>query len=36
MEQSAKTVKRVSLELRGNAAFVVLGDSDLDEARACR
>jgi succinate-semialdehyde dehydrogenase / glutarate-semialdehyde dehydrogenase len=30
MEQSARTVKKVSLELGGNAPFVVFDDADLD------
>ncbi|MGF7162354.1 succinate-semialdehyde dehydrogenase/glutarate-semialdehyde dehydrogenase [Rhodoligotrophos appendicifer] len=34
MEQSAKTVKRVSLELGGNAPFIVFDDADLDAAVA--
>lgn len=32
MRQSADTVKKVSLELGGNAPFVVLDDADLDKA----
>jgi succinate-semialdehyde dehydrogenase/glutarate-semialdehyde dehydrogenase len=32
MEQSAGTVKKLSLELGGNAAFVVFDDADLDAA----
>jgi succinate-semialdehyde dehydrogenase/glutarate-semialdehyde dehydrogenase len=32
MEQSAKTVKKVALELGGNAAFIVFDDADLDQA----
>ena len=32
MEQSANTVKRLSLELGGNAPFIVLDDADLDLA----
>lgn len=32
MEQSSSTVKRLSLELGGNAPFVVFGDADLDQA----
>lgn len=32
MEQSASTVKRVSMELGGNAPFVVFDDADLDAA----
>jgi succinate-semialdehyde dehydrogenase / glutarate-semialdehyde dehydrogenase len=32
MRQSADTVKRISLELGGNAAFVVFADADLDQA----
>lgn len=32
MEQSAATVKRVSLELGGNAPFIVFNDADLDKA----
>jgi len=32
MAQSASTVKRVSLELGGNAPFIVFEDADLDAA----
>jgi succinate-semialdehyde dehydrogenase/glutarate-semialdehyde dehydrogenase len=32
MEQSASTVKHVSLELGGNAPFIVFDDADLDKA----
>lgn len=32
MKQSAKTVKRLSLELGGNAPFIVFEDADLDKA----
>ncbi|CAI5741057.1 unnamed protein product [Hyaloperonospora brassicae] len=32
MEQSAKTVKRLSLELGGNAPFIVFEDADVDKA----
>jgi len=32
MRQSADTIKKVSLELGGNAPFVVLDDADLDKA----
>ena len=32
MRQSAETVKKVSLELGGNAAFLVFDDADLDQA----
>ncbi len=32
MAQSAQTVKRLSLELGGNAPFVVFGDADIDLA----
>lgn len=32
MQQSAQTVKRISLELGGNAPFIVFGDADLDAA----
>lgn len=32
MEQSASTVKKVSLELGGNAPFIVFDDADLDAA----
>jgi succinate-semialdehyde dehydrogenase / glutarate-semialdehyde dehydrogenase len=34
MEQSARQVKKVSLELGGNAPFLVFDDADLDEAVA--
>jgi succinate-semialdehyde dehydrogenase/glutarate-semialdehyde dehydrogenase len=34
MAQSAKTVKRVSMELGGNAPFIVFDDADLDAAVA--
>jgi succinate-semialdehyde dehydrogenase/glutarate-semialdehyde dehydrogenase len=34
MEQSASTVKKVSLELGGNAPFIVFDDADLDAAVA--
>ncbi|HEU4591617.1 MAG TPA: NAD-dependent succinate-semialdehyde dehydrogenase [Steroidobacteraceae bacterium] len=34
MSQSANTVKKVSLELGGNAPFIVLDDADLDAAVA--
>ncbi len=34
MRQSAETVKKISLELGGNAPFVVLDDADLDKASA--
>lgn len=34
MEQCAGTVKRVSLELGGNAPFIVFDDADVDEAVA--
>lgn len=34
MRQSASTVKKVALELGGNAPFVVFDDADLDEAVA--
>jgi succinate-semialdehyde dehydrogenase/glutarate-semialdehyde dehydrogenase len=34
MQQAAQTVKRVSLELGGNAPFVVFDDADLDAAVA--
>ena len=32
LEQSSKNVKKVSLELGGNAPFIVFADADLDEA----
>lgn len=32
MKQSADTVKKISLELGGNAPFIVFGDADLDAA----
>ncbi|MFT5439697.1 MAG: succinate-semialdehyde dehydrogenase/glutarate-semialdehyde dehydrogenase [Alphaproteobacteria bacterium] len=32
MEQCARTVKKVSMELGGNAPFIVFDDADLDEA----
>lgn len=34
MEQSAKTLKKVSLELGGNAPFIVFDDADIDAAVA--
>src|SRR5256885_16836559 len=34
MEQCARQVKKVSLELGGNAPFIVFDDADLDEAVA--
>lgn len=34
MEQSAKTVKRVALELGGNAPFIVFDDADIEAAVA--
>ncbi|WP_210270245.1 NAD-dependent succinate-semialdehyde dehydrogenase [Aureimonas sp. ME7] len=34
MEQSAKSIKRLSLELGGNAPFIVFDDADLDQAVA--
>ncbi|WP_370233823.1 MULTISPECIES: NAD-dependent succinate-semialdehyde dehydrogenase [Henriciella] len=35
MRQAADTVKRLSLELGGNAPFIVFDDADLDKAVAC-
>ena len=32
MRQSAETIKKVSLELGGNAAFIVFDDADVDQA----
>jgi succinate-semialdehyde dehydrogenase/glutarate-semialdehyde dehydrogenase len=32
MQQSASTIKKISLELGGNAPFVVFDDADLDAA----
>lgn len=32
LEQSAKTVKKVTLELGGNAPFIIFDDADLDKA----
>ncbi len=32
MEQSAKTIKKMALELGGNAPFIVFDDADLDKA----
>ena len=34
MEQAARTVKRVGMELGGNAPFIVFDDADLDQAVA--
>ena len=35
MEQSAQTIKRLSLELGGNAPFIVFDDADIEQAVAC-
>lgn len=32
MEQAAKTIKRVALELGGNAPFIIMDDADLEKA----
>src|SRR5690606_40154226 len=32
MQQSASTIKKISLELGGNAPFIVFDDADLDAA----
>ena len=32
MSKSASTVKKVSMELGGNAPFIVFDDADIDEA----
>lgn len=32
MQQASNTVKKVSLELGGNAPFIVFDDADLDKA----
>ena len=32
MKNSSGTVKNISLELRGNASFIVIDDADLSEA----
>ena len=34
MEQSASTVKKISMELGGHAPFIVFDDADIDEAVA--
>lgn len=35
MRESASTVKRISMELGGNAAFIVFDDADIEQAVTC-